>query len=72
MRSAVGMVPPGQSDIVPKVNALQVVVTVEADGVWQVAHFQNTPAAFHQRPEAVDDLTAELHAVLASEDNADR
>ncbi len=72
LRSAVGMVPPGQSDIEPKVNALQVVVAVEADSGWQVAHFQNTPAAVHQRPEAVDDLTAELRAVLASEGNADR
>ncbi len=72
LRSIVGMVPPGQADIKPEVNALQVVVAVEADGTWRVAHFQTTPAAFHGRPEAVEALTAELRAVLAAEDSADR
>ena len=60
----VGMVPPGGSDIDPDKNAVQTLVAVESPNGWQVAHFQNTPAAFHGRPEAADSLTAELRDTL--------
>lgn len=66
LRSVVGMVPPGASDIKPEVNAVQALVAVRAAGRWHVAHFQSTPAAFHGRPAEADALTAELRAVLAS------
>jgi uncharacterized protein (TIGR02246 family) len=66
LRSVVGMVPPGTSDIKPDVNAVHALVAVRRDGSWRVAHLQNTPAAFHGQPGAGDDLTAELRAVLAS------
>lgn len=72
LRSVVGLVPPGQTDIAPEVNSLQVLVAVEADGAWRAAHLQTTPAAFHGRPEAVEALTTELRAVLAEEDAAGR
>jgi uncharacterized protein (TIGR02246 family) len=63
LRAAAGMVPPGGNEIKPEVNAIQVLVAVRRDGTWRVAHFQNTPAAFHGRPEAAQALTAELRAI---------
>jgi uncharacterized protein (TIGR02246 family) len=68
LRAVAGLVPPGGSDVNPGANAVQVLVAVlDADGAWRVAHFQNTPAAFHGRPDAADALTAELQAVLAGD-----
>jgi uncharacterized protein (TIGR02246 family) len=64
LRSVVGMVPPGGSDINPQVNAVQAVVAVRGDDGWRVAHFQNTPAAFHGRPQEAEALTVELQTVL--------
>jgi uncharacterized protein (TIGR02246 family) len=64
LRAAVGMVPPGASDINPAVNAIQSLVAVRRDGRWQIEHFHNTPAAFHGRPDAVEALTTELRAAL--------
>ncbi|HZD00504.1 MAG TPA: SgcJ/EcaC family oxidoreductase [Actinomycetes bacterium] len=60
LRAVVGMVPPGQSDINPAVNAIQTLVAVKQRGRWRVALFQNTPAAFHGRPELSERLTEEL------------
>lgn len=70
LRSVAAMVPPGATDIEPDVNTIQVVVAVEGGGgsAWKIAHFQNTPAAFHGQPEAAEALSAELRAVLASGD----
>jgi uncharacterized protein (TIGR02246 family) len=65
LRAVAGMVPPGETDLNPDVNAVQVLVAVATDDGWRIAHFQNTPAAFHGRPEAVTALTEELHAALA-------
>jgi uncharacterized protein (TIGR02246 family) len=65
LRAIVGMVPPGQTDINPAVNAIQVLVaTGEADGRWRIALFQNTPAQFHGRPEVSEALTQELRQLL--------
>ena len=61
VRAAVGMIPPGADDLNPGANAIQSLVAVaDAGGTWAVAHFQNTPAAFHGRPEEAEALTAEL------------
>ncbi len=64
LRAVVGMVSPGQSDINPSVNAIQSLVAVKQQGQWRIALFQNTPAAFHGRPEASEQLTAELRQAL--------
>jgi uncharacterized protein (TIGR02246 family) len=65
MLSAVaGMVPPDKDDINPEVNAVQTMVAVKASGGWKVALFQNTPAAFHGRPDDVKKLSDELRAAL--------
>ena len=64
LRAVVGMVPPGQSDINPAVNAIQLLVATRQEGRWRVAEFQNTPAQFHGRPDLAEALTAELRQLL--------
>jgi uncharacterized protein (TIGR02246 family) len=64
LRAVVGMVPPGQSDINPAVNAVQSIVAVRENDAWRIALFQNTPAAYHGRPEASEELTEELRGAL--------
>ena len=67
LRAAVGIVPPGADDINPDTNAVQSLVAVAEDGDhgrWRVAHFQNTPAAFHGRPDAAEALTTELRELI--------
>jgi len=59
-----GMVPSGKSDLNPAVNAMQTLIAARTDGRWSIALFQNTPAAFHGRPELGEQLTAELRQVL--------
>ena len=69
LRAVVGMVPPGASDINPAVNAMQMMVATHdggEDGRWLIAAYQNTPAAFHGRPEMAESLTVELRAELKS------
>ena len=68
LRAVVGMIPPGQTDINPATNAIQSLVAVKRGGQWKVALFHNTPAAFHGRPEAVAELTAELRQLLKKGD----
>ena len=66
IRAAVGMVPPGQGELNPAVNAIQSVVLSEADGALWIAMLHNTPAAFRQNPAAAEALTRELTEVLRS------
>ena len=65
LRAVVGMVPQGQSDIEPALNALQTLVATKQDDRWRITLFQNTPAQFHGRPELVQQLTEELRQLLA-------
>jgi len=60
LRAAVGMVPPGGSDINPAVNAVQSMVAVRGKSGWRIALLHNTPAAFHGRPDLAEALTGEL------------
>ncbi|HEX6971247.1 MAG TPA: SgcJ/EcaC family oxidoreductase [Limnochordia bacterium] len=64
LRAVAGMVRPGETDLFPPVNAIQSLVAVQREGEWSIAAFQNTPAAFHGRPELAESLTEELRAVL--------
>ena len=68
LRAVVGMVPPGGADLNPAANAIQSIVTVEKEGELRIALLQNTPAAFHGRPELADQLTAELNEILITGD----
>jgi uncharacterized protein (TIGR02246 family) len=60
LRAVAGMVPPGQTDLNPSLNAIQTLIATKHDESWRVVLYQNTPAAFHGRPEAVTALTDEL------------
>jgi uncharacterized protein (TIGR02246 family) len=64
LRAVVGMVPPGQSDLNPAVNAIQTLVAVKRNRQWRIALFQNTPAQFHGRPDLQQALTKELRELL--------
>lgn len=67
LRAIAGMVPPGQSELNAAVNAVQTLVAEYGSGSWRVALFQNTPAAYHHRPDLVDQHTDELQRVLRAE-----
>jgi len=67
LRAVAGLIPAGQDEINPATNAIQSLVAVREDGAWHVALFQNTPAAFHGRPEAADALTDELRRLTAAD-----
>lgn len=69
LRAVVGMVPPGESDLNPNVNALQTLLATRADGSWRITLLQNTPAQYHGRPEAVEALTAELRKLVRDGDD---
>ncbi len=64
LRAVVGMIPPGQTDINPAVNAIQSLLAVRRAGTWQIALFHNTPAQFHGRPELSQQLTEELQLLV--------
>lgn len=65
LRAVAGMYPPaGTATINPPTNAIQSLVAVKHEGVWQIALFQNTPAQFHGRPELAEALTKELQDLL--------
>jgi uncharacterized protein (TIGR02246 family) len=64
LRTVAGMVPPGASDIKPEVNSIQTMIATRNEGDWRIALFQNTPAAFHGRPELTQQLTDELRSQL--------
>jgi uncharacterized protein (TIGR02246 family) len=64
LRANAGMVPPGKDELNPEMNAVQSMVAARKGEKWEIALFQNTPAAFHGRPELSRKLTEELRAVL--------
>ena len=63
LRADAGMIPSGQQTINPQLNATQTIVAEQVDGSWWIVLFQNTPTAFHGRPELAQQLTDELNAV---------
>jgi uncharacterized protein (TIGR02246 family) len=66
LHAVVGMVPRGGSELNPAVNSVQTVVAARRGGAWRIAHFQNTPAAYHGRPEKAEALSAELRELVAA------
>lgn len=60
LRAVAGMVPRGKTAINPQTNAIQSLVVAKNKDDWKVALFQNTPAAFHGRPELSEELTNKL------------
>jgi uncharacterized protein (TIGR02246 family) len=59
-----GMIPFGEQELNPAVNAMQTMVALKHEGRLMIASFQNTPAALHGRPEMATQLTEELRARL--------
>lgn len=70
LRAVAGMVPPGRADLNPAVNAIQSLVAERRAGRWQIVLYQNTPAAFHGRPELAEALTNELREELRASTSA--
>ncbi|HEX8996894.1 MAG TPA: SgcJ/EcaC family oxidoreductase [Ktedonobacterales bacterium] len=64
LRGIAGMPSLATATINPTLNSIQSLVAHKRDGVWRAALFQNTPAQFHGRPEAVSEMTEELQAAL--------
>jgi uncharacterized protein (TIGR02246 family) len=60
LRGVAGMVAPGDATLREELNTIHLVVAVEHGGAWRAAHFQSTPAAFHERADERAALTAEL------------
>ena len=60
LKALAGMVPPDKDKINPKTNAIQTLIAIKENDEFRIMHFQNTPAAFHGRPEAVEELTKQL------------
>jgi len=66
LRAVAGVVPAGQSDLDPKLNAVQALIAEQRGGRWQVILYQNTPAQFHGRPDLAQRLTEELRRELTA------
>jgi uncharacterized protein (TIGR02246 family) len=64
LRAVVGMVPPGDREIMPDRNAIQSLIAVKENADWKIALFHNTPAQFHGRQEASEALTNELSELV--------
>ncbi len=64
LRAVVGMVPRGESQLNPKVNAVQSLIAVPESEEIKIAVLHNTPAAFHGRPQLAEALTEELSELV--------
>ena len=64
VRAVAGLVPPGQEDIVPALNAIQTLVAARSGEGWAVELFHNTPAQFHGRPDLAEALAQTLREAL--------
>ncbi len=63
----VGMVPPGERELKPDVNAIQTLIAERQEGNWRIVLLQNTPSQYHGRPELTKQHTAELQEQLRSD-----
>ncbi|HET9824585.1 MAG TPA: SgcJ/EcaC family oxidoreductase [Chitinophagaceae bacterium] len=60
LRAVAGIVLPGRRKVNRGTNAIQSMVVANEAGHFRIALFQNTPAAFHGRPDLAEQLTTEL------------
>ena len=65
LRADTGIVPAGQQEIAPDLNAVQTMIAVDHSGRWLIELLQNTPAALHGRADLRETLTAELRDLRA-------
>jgi uncharacterized protein (TIGR02246 family) len=66
LRSVAGVVPAGQSELNPHLHSVQSLVAELVGDEWRVVLYQNTPAAYHGRPELGQALTEELAPIAAA------
>ncbi|MET0604356.1 MAG: SgcJ/EcaC family oxidoreductase [Baekduia sp.] len=64
LRAVSGVVPAGESDLKPELNAIQSLVAERHGDDWKIILYHNTPAQFHGRPELAEALTDELRGQL--------
>lgn len=64
VRTVAGLVPRGGTELNPATNAVQSLLVVGDGGSPAIALLQNTPAAFHGRPQLAEALANELKAVI--------
>ena len=60
LRAVAGMIPREEKEINSKTNAIQTLIAIKQEEHFRIAFFQNTPAAYHGRPEDSEKLTKEL------------
>ena len=63
LRADAGMIPRGGTAVDAGKNAVQSLLAEHDGTAWRIQLFQNTPAAFHGRPQAAAELTAELQRI---------
>ncbi|HEV8082055.1 MAG TPA: SgcJ/EcaC family oxidoreductase [Chitinophagaceae bacterium] len=64
LRAVAGMVPQDKAEIKADMNTIQTLVGQREHDEFLITLYQNTPAAFHGRPELVKQLTEELQKVV--------
>lgn len=60
LHALVGMVTPNSSKVDPGKNAVQIMIAQFKNNTGRIILFQNTPAQYHGRPEALHELTQSL------------
>ena len=64
LHAIAGMVPAGEKQTSEALNTIQTMVAQRYhDGLWRIALFQNTPAAFHGHPELRARMSEELREI---------
>jgi uncharacterized protein (TIGR02246 family) len=66
LHSVAGVVPAGQHELNPQLHSVQSLVAELVGDEWRIVLYQNTPAAYHGRPELARALTDELAPLAAA------
>lgn len=61
----IGMIPPGETHVMPDRNARQTLLATRHGGLWLIELFQNTPVALDQDATARDQLVWELDGAFS-------
>jgi uncharacterized protein (TIGR02246 family) len=66
LRARAGMLKPKQKEPSSDTTAIQSLIAVKESDLYRIALYQNTPAAFHGRPQLVQEMTDDLRKIHAS------
>jgi uncharacterized protein (TIGR02246 family) len=66
LHAVAGMVPPGETDLDPRLHTVHTMIAVDDGRRWRIAVLQSAPARYG-RPEAGEALTQELRGLLAAQ-----